>query len=102
MYRFFYGHVFSLLFGRSSTFLLLLVFFLGLIKAPFIQLFTFHVPVTKSALNLVTNSVWWSVPFIPLVDVCSGAFPLFAPSYGCPGLLFPTYPGTALNRHPRG
>lgn len=55
MYTFLCRHVFISL-GQILYLHFVVCIFLGLIIAPFIHLLTFHVPITNSAINLVTET----------------------------------------------
>lgn len=87
--------MFSFLLGRSSTFFVAVCIFLGLIIASFIHSFTSHVPITNSALNLMTEETLNMVVNSFSLPCCclSWSPPSSPPSDdGCPGLLSGTYP----------
>lgn len=93
--------MFSFLLGRSSTFFVAVCIFLGLIIASFIHSFTSHVPITNSALNLMTEETLnMVVNFLSLVAVFPGALPLLphlmmVVRVCCPALIL-----TTLGHHP--
>ena len=90
--------MFSFLLGRSSTVFVAVCFFLGIIIAPLIHLLTFHVPITKVALNLTTGAQFGGRFFSFPLLISLLKLPLFLLCLMVVlGLLFLVYTGTTLD-----